>query len=66
MAKDGRCGARAIFRINDENLFIFRLNFGNGTNTKVELLALWCLIKIFTLLGIDSLSIFGDSLMIIR
>ena len=40
--------------------------FGRGTNTKDELLALWCLFLVAKMMDIDSMKNFGDFMMIIN
>ena len=37
-----------------------------GTNTKVELLALWCLAKFASILRIDTMNVYGDSMVIVN
>lgn len=43
-------------------VFKLRLKCGSGTNTNAEFLALWCLLRFITFLGIDSIRLSGDSL----
>ena len=64
--QDGICNVGALLQINDEHIFSHKLNCGHGTNTKVELLAFWCLVKKIIILDIDTLHIFGDSLVIVN
>ena len=66
VAQDCICGSVSLVRINDEHNFKLKLNFGQGTKTKDELLSLWCLVKFTTTLGIDTIYIFGDSLVIVN
>ena len=44
-AKDGRCGAGGVLRINREHYFKLKLNYGSRSNTKAEMMTLWCLNK---------------------
>ena len=64
--QSGFCGASIFLNANDEHLFASKINSGKGTNTKVELLALGCLTKFDFILGIDTLKVSGDSLVIVN
>ena len=65
-AQDGICCASILLRINEEHLLRIKLNCGKGNNTKDELLALWFLVIFYSILGIDTLNIYGDFLVIIN
>ena len=52
--------------LTESQLFKLKLNCGQGTNSKVELLDLWCLCKVALTFGLDAIEIFGDSQVIIN
>ena len=64
--QDGICGVGGLLKLNEEDMFSLKLNCVCGTNTIVELLALWCLVKFASMLGIDTLHSFGDFIVIIN
>ena len=66
VAQDGICCASILLRINEEHLLRIKLNCGKGNNTKDELLALWFLVNFDSILGIDTLNIYGDSLVVVN
>ena len=66
MAQDVICVAGTLLKLNEEHVFNLKLNCGHGTNTKVKLFSLWCLVKFFSMMGIDTLHIFGDSLVMVN
>ena len=55
----------SLLKFNEEHFLKMIFFCGCESNMKVELLALWCLLYIVHLLGIDSFHVFGDSLVII-
>lgn len=65
-SSENNCGARFTISCGKEYTLKFRLACGPGTNTKAELLGLWGFLKVALLCGMDSLRIFGDSLVIIK
>ena len=54
-----------VLKINEDRYFKLRMNCGNGTNTKPKLMALWCLLDFTAYLGIDTMTIYGDSLTVV-
>ena len=62
----GRCGSCIVMKINARHHFKLRLNCLEGTNKKLELLALWYLLKFVVDIGIDTLRIFVDSMEVIN
>ena len=66
VSQGGLYAAGVILRLNGDHYFTFKLNCGYGTNIKVELISFWCLTKISSSFGIDSLKIFGGSLVVIN
>lgn len=63
---NGWCGAGMVLRIRVGHYIFLRMKAGGGTNTQVELLALWGLLWFARLTGIPSLRVAGDSLCIIN
>ena len=51
--------------VSESHSFEFALGVGTSTNTKAELIALWELLHISQTMGIPTLNIFGDSIVII-
>ena len=64
--QDGLCPAQVHILLNEAHSFRLKLNYGRGTNTKDELLALWCLYKVSLTFGLYAINIFVDSLIIIN
>ena len=60
--QDGRCGVGEVLRINDEHFFKLKFNCGQKQN----ILALWHLVRFATILGIDFLNIFWNSMVIVN
>ena len=58
-------GAGFVIFINDDHFFSFSMGCGSSSNTRVELLALWAIIRVSKLMGLPMHMIFGDSLVII-
>ena len=52
--------------MNKTHSFEFSLGARTCTNTKAELIGLWALLHITQMMGIPTLNIFGDSLVIIN
>ena len=59
-------GARVYIEISHVHSFHIKLGCGPSTNMRAELLALWSLLYWEKMLGLPSLNIFGDSLVIIN
>ena len=55
-----------FLKINEDNYFKLWMNYGLGTNTKVELISLWCLLKFGSTLGIATLQVLEDSMIILK
>ena len=66
VVKDGICGVGYVLKINEDDHIKLRLNYNLHSNTKAELMALWCLLLFASSLGIDSIQIFGYLLVIIK
>ena len=52
--------------LNESHSLEFALGAGNCTNTKAELVGLWALLHTTQMMGIPTLKVFGDSLVIIN
>ena len=63
---DGLCEARILLILMRPTFFKMKLNCGRSSNTKAELLTLWCLCKVALSFGLDSIKIYGNSLIIIK
>ena len=55
-----------FLKINKKNYFKLWMNYRLGTNTKAELILLWCLLKFGSTLGIATLQVLGDSMIIVK
>ena len=51
--------------LNDNHFFSFSLGCGCSMNTRAELLALWAVLRVSTMMGIPIQLIYGDSMVII-
>ena len=60
------CGVGALLYLDDRHLFQIRWGLGEGTNNKVELLALYMLLIFTNENGVQRIQIFGDSMVIIN
>ena len=60
-----RCGFGAILISLDLGRFNIKWNCGIGTNTRAELLALWSILHLAKLFGIETIQIIGDSRIIV-
>jgi hypothetical protein len=60
-----KCGARAILKCPDLGVYCLKMNCGPGTNTRGELLALWCILLFYHFKHIKSLQLIGESKIII-
>ena len=58
-------GPRFVIYLNDKHYFSFSLGCGCSTNTRVELLVLWAILRVSLLMGLTIHLIFGDSMVII-
>ena len=58
-------GAGAIIWINDEEYYMLMMNYGQGTNTRLEMMALWIILFFSKSKGILLSRVFGDSKFII-
>ena len=64
-ATDNIGGSGFVIYLNEHHFFCFSIGCGHGTNTKVELLASWAVLRVSQMMGIPIHLIFGDSLVII-
>ena len=64
-ASQGKGGVGIILYISHSHFFQLKLGCGANTNMRVELLALWTLLKFVEAIGIRDLHIYGDSKVII-
>ena len=60
------CGVGAILFLEEGHYFRARWGIGEGTNNKVEILALYMLLLLAHDKGVQKLQIFGDSMIIIN
>jgi ribonuclease HI len=60
-----KCGAGAVIKCPVLGTFRIKMNCGSGTNTRGELLALWCLLYFASHKKISKLNLVGDSKVII-
>jgi hypothetical protein len=60
-----KCGARAILKCPIEGTFRIKMNCSKGTNTRGELLSLWCILFFSCFKKITRLQLMGDSKVII-
>jgi ribonuclease HI len=60
-----KCGAGAVLKCPELGTFRLKMNCGSGTNTRGELLALWCLLYFACYKKITKLQLVGDSKVII-
>ena len=58
-------GVGFVIHLNVDYCISFSLGCGSRSNTRVELLALWAILRVSELMGLPMHSIFGDSLVII-
>lgn len=64
-AQNCLCGGGGTLRLDDHSHFQFWIGFGEGTNTRGELLALWALFRLALLKQVVDILIIGDSKVII-
>lgn len=62
----GMCAIGGVIYLNDSHYFSIKLNCGQGTNMKAELIALWCVLKVANIFGLPNLKVFGDSRVTIK
>lgn len=60
-----RCGAGAVIKCPVLGTYRLKMNCSNGTNTKGQILALWCILSLACYKKIDRLQLVGDSKIII-
>jgi len=60
-----KCGAWFVLKCPALGTFNMKMNYGYGTNTKGELLALWCILYFSNVLKVTRLMLAGDSKIII-
>ena len=65
-SKLDNCGCGFVLNLSKEHSLHIRFGGGLGTNTKVELLSLYGLLLIASLLGVLDIGIYGDSKIIIE
>ena len=58
-------GVGAVLYISHEHHFLIRLGCGISTNSKTELLALFCLLHVANVMGLPGILVYGDSMMVI-
>ena len=58
-------GAGGVIRINEISSYKWFLNYGSGTNTRVEFLGAWALLTLANRLSLMTIHIMGDSKIII-
>lgn len=61
----GRCRAGGLFVISNSDYYELSLGCGMGSNTRAELLALWCLLHFMCPFHLSNVQIYGDSSIII-
>ena len=59
------CGCGFVLNLSKDHFLYFSFGGGPGTNTKVELLGLYGLVNIASLIGVSDINIYGDSNIII-
>jgi ribonuclease HI len=59
------CGAGAVLKCPVLGTFRIKMNCGSGSNTKAELLALWCILYFAHFKKVTRLQLVGDSKVII-
>jgi ribonuclease HI len=60
-----KCGAGAVLKCPVLGTYIIKMNCGSGTNTRAELLALWCILFFACYKKVTRLQLVGDSKVII-
>lgn len=65
-AIDGLCAVGGVLYINKDHYFKLKMNCGTGSNTKAELLGLWCIITVAAIMGLQEMTVFGDSWVTIK
>ena len=65
-AKDSFCVSNTVHQVNKDHYFNLKLNYGLGSNTRAELLTLWCLCRMAILFGIDTLNVYVYSIVIVK
>lgn len=60
-AQNGMCDVGGVIYLNEDHYYTFRLNCGNGSNMKAELLALWCILRCANIFGLVNIKVYGDS-----
>jgi hypothetical protein len=63
---NSKCGAGGMIKINRSISYKWKLNCGVGTNTRGEVLGVWDLLLMTTILKIYHLQVVGDSKFIIN
>lgn len=58
---DGICGCGVLIIANEKNHYLIHWNGGRGSNSKAEVMALAGLLSFCLFLNLQSVSIFGDS-----
>ena len=64
-ASDNIGGSGFVIYLNEHHFFSFTMGCGHSTNTRVELLASWAVLKVSLMMGLPIHLIFGDSKVII-
>ena len=59
------CGVGCVLHLSHDHFFRRKLGSGIGSNTRVELLALWVLLKFSKDKGVHDIHIVGDSKVIV-
>ena len=60
-----KCGARATLKVVDSRVYKLKMGYGRGTNTRGELMALWCLLYFVNWNLLSHIQIVGDSKVVI-
>jgi len=60
-----KCGAGAVLKYSVLGTYRIKMNCRSGTNTKGELLALWCILYFANVMKVSRLLLAGDSKIII-
>ena len=58
-------GSGFVIYLNDSHFFSLSMGCGCSTNTRVDLLALWAVLRVSLMMGLPIHLIFGDSMVII-
>lgn len=65
-ATNGCCAIGGVIYINKDHYFTLKLNCGNGTDTKAEMIGLSCVLAMSEHFGFHEISVYGDSRVTIK